>query len=326
MAAPDLSLIIPAFNESTRLEAGVARLRQAATEGRVDLGSTEVLFVDDGSSDDTVEVAERIAAALPLARVLPQEHNRGKGAAVRAGVRSATGRQILFTDADLAIDPRQIPALLDGLTRAPVAVGSRVIGGHIDYGSWLRTRAGRTFNLLVRALSKIDLRDTQCGFKAARAGYAKVLFHHTTIDGFAFDVEFLSRARGLGWDVAEVPVSWRDVPGSHVDVARHSLVMLGDLAGARLRHRGLPALLGLDVGTVPLNELGSACHGTSLEAAAVLVKASGHRTVLAALHEPVEASPALMGLRHRLGEVGVVHKVTGDDLADSAAIEAAITP
>ncbi len=326
MAAPELSLIIPAYNESSRLDQGVSRLRLAAAEGRVDLESTEVLFVDDGSSDDTVKVAEQIAASLPSSKVLIQGVNRGKGAAVRAGVRAARGRQILFTDADLAIDPRQIPALLGGLALAPVAVGSRTIGGHIDYGSWLRTRAGRTFNLMVRTLSKIELRDTQCGFKAAQVGYAKVLFHHTTIDGFAFDVEFLSRARGLGWSVAEVPVSWRDVAGSHVHVARHSLVMLQDLARARLRHSELPALLGLEVGEVPLEVLGAACEGTSLEAAAVLRDPAGNRTVLAALHDPADASPALMGLRHRLGGHGAVRKVVGAELRDAAAIEAALAP
>lgn len=326
MPAPEMSLIIPAFNESSRLAEGVRRLEAAASEGRVDLATCEVLFVDDGSIDNTAEVAEEIAAGLPLARVVRQPENRGKGAAVRAGVRSARGRRILFTDADLAIDPRQIPALLAGLELAPVAVGSRVIGGHIEYGSWIRTRAGRSFNLLVRTLSNIELRDTQCGFKAARTAHAKVLFHHTTIDGFAFDVEFLSRARGLNWPVEEVPVSWRDVPGSHVDIARHSAVMLRDLAQARLRHRELPALLGLDVNPIlSLAEVGAACAGTSLEAAPVLEAADGKFTVLAALHSPAEASPALLGLRNRLGS-GEVRKVIGTQLRAAKGLEAALAP
>jgi hypothetical protein len=177
----------------------------------------------------------------------------------------------------------------------------------------------------VRSLSNIEMRDTQCGFKAARTQYAKVLFHHTTIDGFAFDVEFLSRASGLGWEVAEVPVSWRDVEGSHVDLARHSVGMLRDLARARLRHRELPALLGLDLdpGT-SLDEVGRSCAGTTLEAAPVLVARDGSSCLLATLHEPAEASPALLRVRARLG--GQLRKVVGSQLRDAVRLDCALAP
>jgi glycosyltransferase involved in cell wall biosynthesis len=317
------TIIIPAYNEADRLGAGVARLETAGAEGRIDLATTQVLFVDDGSTDDTATVAQQIADRLPMAAVLRQPSNRGKGAAVRAGVRAARSAKLVFTDADLAIDPRQLPSLLAALDEAPVAVGTRAIGGHIDYGDWLRTRAGRSFNLLVRLLSQISMRDTQCGFKGARTAEAKLLFHYTTIDGFAFDVELLARAVGLGWEVREVPVSWRDVPGSHVDVARHSLTMLADLVRARLRSRSLPRLLGLELEPGALEGVAEACRGGSLEAAPLLVRSDGAGVVLAALHSTAEASPALQHLRTVLGG-GVVRAVDSSEVAAASQIRSTL--
>ena len=325
MSVLDASIVIPEYNESARLLEGFARLETAAEEGRFDFDHFEVIYVDDGSSDDTAAVAQRIVDRLPHGSVLVQPENLGKGAAVRAGVRAATGRSVVFTDADLAIDPRQLPTLLAALEQDPVAVGTRAIGGHIDYGTWLRTRAGRTFNLLVRSLSRINLRDTQCGFKAARVAAAKVRFHDTTINGFAFDVEFLSRARGLEGSVAEVPVSWRDVPGSHVDIARHSLTMLTDLARARMASGSLPSLLGLDLpAEVAFDDVAAACAGTTLEAAPILTDRSGASTLLATLHAPADASPALQRLLTALGD-GWVRPVKGHEIRDALTLRAALS-
>ena len=115
MPGPETTLIIPAYNEGDRLEEGLGRLLEAAGDGAVDLERCELLFVDDGSSDDTAAVAESLARGLPSARLLRQSRNLGKGAAVRAGVRAARGRQLVFTDADVSIDPHQLPALLAAL-------------------------------------------------------------------------------------------------------------------------------------------------------------------------------------------------------------------
>ncbi len=319
----ETTFLIPAFDEADRLAAGVERLRTASDEGRIDLERTEILFIDDGSTDATAEVAEKLAGDLPHGAVLRLGCNLGKGAAIRAGVRAARTASVLFTDADFAIDPRQAPALLEALERAPVAVGTRAIGGHIDYGSTIRTRAGRTFNALVRSLSRIEMRDTQCGFKAARTAHAKILFHFATINGFAFDVEMLSNAGSLGWQVAEVPVSWRDVAGSHVDVARHSAAMLRDLGGARLRASKRPALLGLTLEPGADEGLGAGCADSSLEAAPVVTTADGRIIVLATLHVPAEASPALQRLRTVLGG-GVVRPVSYDEVAGARRIVPAL--
>jgi hypothetical protein len=319
------SLIVPAYNEGDRLETGFARLIRAADEGRVDLDNFEILFVDDGSDDDTAMVARRLADGMPHARVLQQDRNRGKGAAIRAGVRAATTEFVVFTDADMAIDPRQMPSMLAALDETPVAVGSRAIKGHIDYGSWLRTRAGRSFNRLVRAVSTVDLRDTQCGWKGARTSHAKILFHLTTIDGFAFDVEMLARSKSLGWSVTEVPVSWSDVTGSHVRLARDSVTMLRDLSMARIRSSSLPELLGLSA--VPASALEAVvahCSGTLLEAAPILTGADGSHTIVAALLAPADARSALTTLASISD--GIIRPVSIEEIARASAVRSAIGP
>jgi hypothetical protein len=234
---PALSLVVPTFNESGRLAEGLDRLRRAAAEGAVDLDSTELVLVDDGSSDDTRTRADALAATFPVARVVPLVRNHGKGAAVRAGVLAATGDKVAFADADMAIDPTHLPALLEALDRVPVAVGSRSVHGRVDYGTRLRTDAGRAFNLVVRGIGGVQLTDTQCGFKGFRRGPGVLLALLLTTDGYAFDVELLWLASRLGLDVEVVPVTWLDVPGSSVRVVHDSARMLVDVAASRRRRR-----------------------------------------------------------------------------------------
>jgi glycosyltransferase involved in cell wall biosynthesis len=234
---PALTLVVPTFNEADRLTHGLDRLRGAAAEGAVDLDATELLLVDDGSGDETRATARRLADQFPNARVVTFPRNQGKGAAVRAGILSATGDKVAFADADMAIDPSLLPSLLEALDRVPVAVGSRAVHGHVDYGTRLRTDAGRAFNLAVRALGGVHLADTQCGFKGFRRGPALLLALLQTTQGYAFDVELLWLANRLGLDIEVVPVTWLDVPGSSVRVVRDSARMLLDLVAARRRSR-----------------------------------------------------------------------------------------
>lgn len=238
-ATPSLTLVVPTFNEAARLDDGLARLTNADRAGALDLSSIELLFVDDGSTDDTVAAARRHAAALPDARVISHPRNLGKGAAVRSGIFQARGARVVFADADMAIDPVLVPSLLLALDAAPVAVGSRAVDGHVDYGSRLRTEAGRAFNLAVRTVGGVDLADTQCGFKGFRRGEALLLCQLQTTSGYAFDVELLWLARRLALDVAVVPVTWLDVPGSSVRVLRDSTRMLADVVLSRRRPRWL---------------------------------------------------------------------------------------
>jgi glycosyltransferase involved in cell wall biosynthesis len=247
--APSLSLVVPTFNEAERLEDGLGRLRGAASEGALNLDATELLLVDDGSSDDTRSTATRLAAGFPDARVVTFPRNQGKGAAVRAGILTATGDKVVFADADMAIDPSLLPSLLDALDRVPVAVGSRAVHGHVDYGTRLRTDAGRLFNLAVRAIGGVRLADTQCGFKGFRRGPALLLALLQTTQGYAFDVELLWLADRLDLDVEVVPVTWLDVPGSSVRLVRDSSRMLFDLVVSRRRSRWV-AVRELDGGSL----------------------------------------------------------------------------
>jgi glycosyltransferase involved in cell wall biosynthesis len=206
----------------------------------------ELIVVDDGSEDDTAEVAAACLSSLPAAKVVRLKLNSGKGAAVRTGVAHARGRSIVFMDADLATDLGDLPVLLDALETADVAIGSRVMAGAtVDGATSTRARMGRTFNRLARVVTRLDLRDTQCGFKAFRAPVAQLLFHLGVVDGFAFDVEILALARRMGYRVAEIPVHWHAVAGSRVDVVRDPARMLRDvvLTQARWRRTRMLAVL-----------------------------------------------------------------------------------
>ena len=169
-----LSLVIPAYNESQRLEAGLGRLREAVDNGSIDPASTEFVLVDDGSTDDTGARAESLLEPYPHVQVVRLETNHGKGAAVRAGVTAATAPMIAFADADMSIDPSQTPEFMRALAEADVAIGSRAaVGASVDVPSLRRSVMNRSFNGLVNMLTRVSLSDTLCGFKAFRAPAAK---------------------------------------------------------------------------------------------------------------------------------------------------------
>jgi len=233
-AAPALSVVVPAYNEADRLEQGMARLAAVLDAGIVPRGTTEVLVVDDGSTDGTDRRAHELLRAFAPSRVVRLPHNGGKGAAVRAGMAAARGTRVAFMDADMSIDPEQLGSLVAALDHAAVAIGSRALGGEsIDYGNLTRNLMGRAFNRLVNTVTGVGLADTQCGFKAFAAPAGKLLFHLGVIDGFAFDVELLHLAQRLGLVVAEVPVTWQHVADSSVRPLSDPLSMLADLVASR---------------------------------------------------------------------------------------------
>ena len=231
-----LSLVVPAYNEERRLPATLARigdyLRQSGESG------WEIVVVDDGSTDRTAEAARTGAprAGAPVEVVVLPE-NRGKGAAIREGVRRARGERVLVSDADLSTPIEEWRRLADA--GAPIAIGSRAI----DEGTvrlrqaWYRRALGKAFNRIVRALSVPGIRDTQCGFKLFDGGVARALFADATIDRFAWDVEILALARARGIAIAEVPVLWFNSPESKVSVVRDLVPTLRDLLRIRARMR-----------------------------------------------------------------------------------------
>jgi glycosyltransferase involved in cell wall biosynthesis len=239
-----LSIVIPAYNESARLATTLTELLARTADSDV-----EIIVVDDGSTDGTADLARQILSASAGSRVLELGENRGKGAAVRAGIQAATAEAVVFMDADLATDLGALDEVLDGLETADVVVGSRAVAGAVVHdGTRARAIMGRTFNRMVRAIARSDVHDTQCGFKAFRGPAARVLFGLSRIDGFAFDAEVLYYARALRLRVVEVPVVWTAVVGSSVRPVRDSIRTAFDLlrvvarnrpAGVRRRARSL---------------------------------------------------------------------------------------
>ena len=231
---PALSVVIPAYNEETRLG---PTLEQIVRYCERDQPSYEIVVVDDGSADATVEVARSITAPTGTIRVIELGVNRGKGAAVRAGMLAAAGGQILFSDADLATPIEELPKLQAKLAEGyDVAIGSRAVkGADIRVRQHpIRELAGRTFNVLVRVLVMGGIKDTQCGFKLFTHAAATYLFTKAEMDGFVFDVEVLYLAKNK-YRVAEVPVVWHHVEESRVSRLAGARTFV-DLARVRLKH------------------------------------------------------------------------------------------
>ncbi len=225
--------MIPAFNEQQRLPVSLPRLidHLAGTDH-------ELIVVDDGSSDRTTAVARSLLADEPHGRLLSLPQHSGKGAAVRAGVQAARGKTITFMDADLATDLGDLAPLHAALADHHVAIGSRSAPGAVTNG-WTPSQdaAHRSFNQLSRYATSLDVADFQCGFKAFRAPVAKLLFHLSEEQGFAFDVELLTLADRIGYKVAELPVRWQAVRGSHTRIVVDSALMAVQVARIGFRNR-----------------------------------------------------------------------------------------
>jgi dolichyl-phosphate beta-glucosyltransferase len=231
-----LSLVVPAYNEGARLDDGVSRLRKAIATGAIVPETTEFVVVDDGSTDDTSARARDLFSSFPHVQILRLPHNLGKGGAVRAGVAASSAPIIAFADADMSIDPGQTPQFLHALATADLAIGTRAaVGASVNRSSLHRSLMNRSFNVLVNVLTRVSLHDTQCGFKTFRAPVAKLLFHCSVTERFAFDVEILSLARRFGLDIAEVPVQWLRVQGSQIRPWVDARSMAGDVFKASRR-------------------------------------------------------------------------------------------
>jgi dolichyl-phosphate beta-glucosyltransferase len=206
-------------------------------------GGVEVVVVDDGSADATAAIAGRAGAALPpgpvTLRVLHNGVNRGKGYSIKHGVLLCEGDYVLVSDADFSTPIEEMPRLLEPVAvgACDLAIGSRGLDAtrvEVRQPFW-REGMGRIFNRIVRLLTGLPFRDTQCGFKVMRREAVARLFRTARIERFAWDVEILYLAAKAGLRVREMPVVWRNAPGSKVHPVRDSLNMLSDVVWIRWR-------------------------------------------------------------------------------------------
>jgi dolichyl-phosphate beta-glucosyltransferase len=227
-APPELSIVIPAFNEELRLPVTLAEISAYI---RASKRETEVIVVDDGSTDRTADVANSFRGEVQRLRVVANDRNRGKGYSVRHGMMEARGRNVLFTDADLSAPIAEADKLLAALADNDVAIGSRALDrGLISvHQSVFREYAGIIFNFIVRVILRLPFVDTQCGFKAFRRERCRVIFQQQRIERFGFDPELLYLARHHGLSAAEIPVRWAHSPATKVSMLRDSVQMFLDV-------------------------------------------------------------------------------------------------
>ncbi len=227
-AAPEFSIIIPAYNEERRLPETLERI---AAYVHISRRETEILVVDDGSTDRTAAIAESYRDKFPAFQVLSNGMNRGKGYSVRRGMLEARGCTVLFTDADLSAPIEEADKLFAALETYDAAIGSRALDrGLISvHQSRFREFAGIIFNAIVRLCLRLPFVDTQCGFKAFRREPCRIIFEQQRVERFGFDPELLYLARRHGLRAVEIPVRWGHSPATKVSMFRDSLQMFLDV-------------------------------------------------------------------------------------------------
>ena len=231
---PELSIIIPAFNEEPRLPKTLESIHVYLMARGL---RTEVIVVDDGSTDATAKLVEELRRQYPELRLLSNGHNRGKGFAVRRGMLEALGDIALFTDADLSAPIAEADKLLAVLRddHCDGAIGSRAVDRSLIeiHQSRFRELAGIIYNRVVRWIVGIGFADTQCGFKAFCRERTRILFEQQRIRGFGFDPEILYLARRHGLRVVGIPVRWSHNPATKVNLIVDSARMFASLLGIR---------------------------------------------------------------------------------------------
>jgi len=223
---PDLSVIIPAYNEEGRLPATLTSVYTFLSQS----GHTfEILIVDDGSLDGTTDVVQEFAAHNDGLRLISYAPNQGKGCAVRMGMLAARGDYLLMNDADGSSPIEEVDKLLEALKKgADVAIGSRAKDDPevVVKAQLHRKYIGNTFNLIVQKLLLPGIQDTQCGFKLFKRDVAQDIFSVARLNGYAFDVELLYIARLRNYVIAEMAINWTNAEGSKVNVLTDSPRML----------------------------------------------------------------------------------------------------
>ncbi len=231
-AAPEVSIVVPAYNEERRLPRTLERISAYLASDGLD---AEVIVVDDGSDDRTSQIVDEWRGRLPALRLLSNGRNRGKGYSVRRGILEARGRLVLFTDADLSVPIQEVDNLLTALGTYDVVVASRALDRSLIAvpPPRLRELAGKVYNQLTRWITGLNFTDTQCGFKGFVRERARLVFEQQRIERWGFDPEILFIARRQGLRAVEVPVRSAHDPDTKLRIFRDSLCMLADLLRIR---------------------------------------------------------------------------------------------
>lgn len=227
-----LSIIIPAYNESNRLPSTLEKIDNYLKRQSY---LAEVLVVENGSQDNTFELAQAFASQHPTFRAL-HETRRGKGLAVQRGMLETRGTYRFMCDADLSMPIEEVARFIPpALTDFDIAIASREAPGAIRYNEPpYRHIGGRLINLMIRILALPGLQDTQCGFKCFDAKVAEDLFKHQTLSGLSFDVELLYIARLRNYKIIELPIPWYFNADSKVNALKDAIKMGKDILRIRV--------------------------------------------------------------------------------------------
>jgi len=217
-----LSLVIPAYNEEKRIGSSLAQIIAYFQRNGY---SYELIVVDDGSTDRTVEIVKELIAGIQNGRLLCASHG-GKGAAVRKGVLSTEGQYVFFTDADLSTPITELDKFLEQFNQGyEVVIGSRrTAGANIEvHQSWLRESMGKVFTWLTNVILTKNLSDVTCGFKGFSRPVAQEVFGRQQVNDWSFDAEVLFLAQKYGYSIKEVPVHWRNDPATKVNLLKDTV-------------------------------------------------------------------------------------------------------
>ncbi len=268
--APWLQIVVPARNEQARLPAGLAQL---CAKAETLPAGVEVLVVDSASTDQTAQIVRGWPAGRVAVRLLSCDRP-GKGAAVRAGLLATQAPYVGFCDADMAADLSALDHALWQLQAGRhVVIGSRAHAASVVEVRHSPVRkAGAAIFRAAAHLVAAGPRDTQCGFKFFVGPVARRAAADLAATGFAFDVELIARCRQLGADMVEIPVTWRDIPGSTFSVWRHSLTAFAEIAGIwlALRLQSSWADADTDSAAAPASPVPGQVKGAALSAATVV--------------------------------------------------------
>jgi glycosyltransferase involved in cell wall biosynthesis len=223
------SIVLPAYNEATRIAASLEKVMHYAEQRGV---STEVIVVNDGSTDNTAQIVRDYSQQHPLLRLVENPGNRGKGYSVRNGMLHATGDVLLFSDADLSSPIEEADKLFAAIQNgADIAIGSRWIDPRLQKKRqpFYRQVFGRAFNLALRMILGLNFKDTQCGFKAFNRRSAEIVFPQQKIERWGFDPELLYLAKRSQLRISEVPVAWSHREGTRINPLKDGFRMVLEL-------------------------------------------------------------------------------------------------